>query len=184
MNKQISIWIILLISLFSFSGCTTVIEVSEKIGSYLYDPVREDRVVGQKVTEVVDEATGEVLSTDTVDVIEKVIVRYEPNAIGKILKTAAGLVPIPGVDEATGGLLAAGGIGLLALERLRRKEKKGRVSIQDKFEVVVGGIKDFSKTEEGAKAKEFLYEKLNDKALEHGISKEFKTAVNIAKAIL
>ena len=192
MNKQISIYLILIISLFSFTGCTETasdgtirqVGLAQKVGSYLYNPVYEDTVVGQEIIETVDEATGEVLSTETVDVIEKVLVRYEPNAVGKMLIAGADLIPLPGAGTATTGLLGAGSIALLALERLRRKEKKGKVSVQDKFEVLVGGIKEFAKTEEGAKAKEMLYEKLSDKAQEHGISKEFKTAVKVAKAIL
>jgi len=184
MHKNISISLILLISLFSFSGCSTVTKASNAIGKALYTPVYEEQVVGEKVTEVVDEVTGEVLSTKKDDIIERVIVRYEPNALGKLLETGADLIPIPGASTATSGLLGAGGIALLAMERLRRKEKKGKVEMEDKFHIAVGGIKEFMKTEEGEVATKALKKALKAKAGEFGMSKEFKTAVNIAKAVL
>lgn len=184
MHKNISISLILLISLFSFSSCSTISNVSDSIGKALYNPVYEDRVVGQTVKQTINEATGEVMFTIKEPVTEKVIVRYEPNALGRLLETGADLIPIPGASSATAGILGLGSIALLAMERLRRKEKKGKVSAQDRFESLVGGIKDFAKTEEGAKVKDFLYEKVSDKAKAHGISKGFTTAVKVAKAIL
>ena len=184
MHKQVSIYLILIISLFSFSSCTTVSKISEQIGQALYNPVYEEQVVGETITEVIDEATGEVLSTKPEPVIEKVIVRYEPNALGQLLEAGADLVPIPGVGTGVGGLLGVGSIALLAMERLRRKEKAGKVSMEEKFHVAVGGVKAFLKTEEGKKASKVLKEKLTEKAAEFGISKEYKTAVNIAKAVL
>ena len=174
------------------SGCTETLPdgrrvdvgIAQKIGSFVYNPVHEEQVVGEKITEVIDEATGEVLSTKAVDVIEKVIVRYELNALGQLLEAGADLVPIPGVGTGVGGLLGVGSIALLAMERLRRKEKAGKVSMEEKFHVAVGGGKDFLKTEDGKKIEEALKKKISDKASEYGISKEYKTAVNIAKSIL
>ena len=76
--KRISIYIILIISLFSFTGCTETasdgtiqkIGLVQKVGSYLYNPVYEDTVVGQNIFETVADATGDVLPASTVDVIE------------------------------------------------------------------------------------------------------------------
>lgn len=203
MNKQISIWMILLILLFSFSSCTTVSKVSEKVGKALYNPVTEKRQVGETVTtkkEITGYKVAEVANAEGVveeikqpiyeiitlkePVYEDVIVGYEPNALGELLEAGAALVPIPGVSTATGGLLSVGGIGLLALERLRRKEKKGKVSMEEKFQITVGGIKDFLKTEEGDKLRDELLGAVTKKADDFGVRKEFNTAVKVAKAIL
>lgn len=211
MHRQISIWMILLISLFAFSGCTETasdgtirkVGVAQKLGSFIYKPVysevqvgtrtvTKDRVVGHKVAKIQQpdgtfvEVKEPVIETVMLEepVFENVITSYELNTAGKAIKTIGSLVPVPGVDATTGGLLGVGSIALLGLNQLRRKEKKGKVSMEDKFHVLVGGIKDFSKTEEGEKAKKFLYDKLDEKAAEHGIAKEFKSAVKIAKAVL
>ena len=191
-TKNIPALFILIFSLAFMSGCTETLPdgrrvdvgIAQKIGSFVYNPVYEEQVVGETITEVIDESTGEVLSTTSEPVIEKVIIRYEPNALGQLLEAGADLVPIPGVGTGVGGLLGVGSIALLAMERLRRKEKAGKVSMEEKFHVAVGGVKDFLKTEDGKKIEDALKKKISDKASEYGISKEYKTAVNIAKAVL
>jgi len=146
--------------------------VAQKIGTYFYNPVftseqvgtrivTKDKIVGHTVAKIEQpdgsfvEVREPIIEKVMLEepVFENVITSYELNAAGIALKTIGSLVPIPGVDETTGGLLGVGGIALLAMERLRRKERKlkkdaeeGRIkaedatiSMQDKFHVAVGG---------------------------------------------
>jgi len=208
MNKYISI--ILLLSLALFSGCThtmpdgTVRQVTplEKIGTYLYNPVYGDVVTGHEVKEVINEATGEVLSSESVPVIERVVVRWEPNIMGKLGEGLASMIPIPGAGAIAGGLLGVGAAGMGTQEVLRRRRKKitkseasdkekeiattkaEKDAVTEHFEVSVGAMKNFMKTDEGKAVEEGMKKAFLDKATEFGIARKFKRAVNIVKAVL
>jgi len=91
---------ILLLSLALFSGCIT-----------LHDPVTEKKHVGNNIM-----ADGSLQP-----VFKDVIVRYEPNTLGKALELGVGFIPVPGVKLGYEVLMAAIGGGMLAGSRGKKK---------------------------------------------------------------
>jgi len=191
MNKKKILRLTLSIALISFaalfSGCQVVSELSETVGRAIYNPVYEQKIVGYNVTEVKDE-TGKVIETKSEPVTHSVITKYEPNELGKLLKLGADIIPIPGAGSAMDGLLVAGGIAMLGVNELRRREKKGRVTAEDYIEVAIESIDEFGKTEEGKvivaaginegkKVGKLLKEKVEGKIDKLGLAKPFKKLV-------
>ena len=179
---------IALISLAAlFSACTMISDVSQSVGRAIYDPVYEDKIVGFNVTEIKDES-GNVISTKSEPVIHRVITKYEPNELGKLLKLGADIIPIPGAGSAMDGLLVAGGIAMLGINEIRRREKKKRLTAEDYVEVAIDSIQEFGKTDEGkvivAKGIDegktvgkMLKDKVKGKMETAGIAKSFKLIV-------
>jgi len=224
MNANVATIILILFAVFSSSCSSTspIGRASAAIANAFHNPVYEDTVVGteyvttEKIvgyeTTKTEDAEGNVTITkepiieiDTlpVPIIKSVITRYETNTAGKLLTSLGGLVPIPGSESATGGLLAALASGLMVAETLRRKEKAlkvenkdAKLKTQEKFEVIVGGIKKFMKTPEakllvdngnssdGPTAGALLLTNVSEKAVEYGIAKDFNKSVKEAKAVL
>ena len=191
MNKKKLFRILLSIALISFtalfSGCQNISSLSEGIGKAIYNPVYEDKIVGFNVTEIKDES-GNVISTKSEPVIHRVITKYEPNELGKLLKLGADIIPIPGAGSAMDGLLVAGGIAMLGINEIRRREKKKRLTAEDYVEVAIDSIQEFGKTDEGkvivAKGIDegktvgkMLKNKVKAKMEEAGIAKSFKMVV-------
>lgn len=180
---------IMFLSMFAFSGCQNISSLSEGIGRAIYNPVYQEKIVGYDVTEVTDE-TGKVISSKSEPVIHKVITKYEPNELGKLLKLGGSLIPIPGASTATDGLLAAGALAMGGMEILRRREKKKRLVVEDYVEVVISGVEEFSKTEAGKvivdagidKGKEIgklVKNKISEEAAFAGISQPLKKLVKL-----
>jgi len=153
MNKKkilntIELISVAILMLCVFSGCQNISSLSEGIGRAIYNPIYEEKIVGYDVTEVTDE-TGKVISSKSEPVIHRVITKYEPNELGKLLKLGGSLIPIPGASTAIDGLLGVGALAMGGMEILRRREKKKRLTVEDYLEVVVDGVEEFGKTDEG-----------------------------------
>jgi len=179
----------------------------EQIGVNL---VTKDKITGYKsVTVANPDGTTTTFKEPIIEIVtleepvyKNIVTDWQPNIFGKLLKAGFSAIPVPGAEEAAGAALILGAAGMGTQELLRRRKKKiveseasekekeiaivkaEKDAVTEHFQVSVGAVKDFMKTEKGKAVTEDMKKAFLEKAKEFGVAKGYKTAVNIAKAVL
>jgi len=216
-----------------FTGCTMTmpdgtthnVGIAQKLGSIIYNPVytneqigvnigTKEKITGHKVVTVTNpDGTTETIREPIIEIVpvkdpvfKNIVTSWEPNLLGQGLKFLASAIPIPGAEEAAGGALLLGSLGMGTQEVLRRKKKKitdSNASQKDKeiaiaraekeaaeslVEIAVEGVEEFAKSEhgkviiakgieEGKALGKVLKEKVEAEAGKVGLAKPFKKLV-------
>lgn len=172
--------------------------------------VTKEKITGYKIVDItnpdgttttIKEPIIEIVTFDE-PVFKTLVTDWQPNIFGKLLKAGFSAIPIPGAEEAAGAALILGAAGMGTQEVFRRRKKKitesdtsekekeiaiariERDASQEHLQVSVGAMKNFMKTSAGKAVAEEMKKAFLKKATEFGIVKGYKTAVNIAKAVL
>jgi len=145
-------------------GTEHKVGVIQKMGSWMYNPVYTEEIVGYNVG-TQEKVTGYKSATITnadgtttevkepiIEIVpykepifQNVVSSWEPNLLGQALKMGAGLIPFPGAEEAAGSALALGSLGMGVQEIFRRRRKKitdSDASDQEKKIQIVKAEKD------------------------------------------
>ena len=225
---------IALISLAAlFSACTMTLPdgsvhnvgIAQKLGSIIYNPIytneqigvniiTKEKITGHKIVTVTNpDGTTTTIKEPIVEIVtleeavfKNVITDWQPNLLGKALQMAAGFVPIPGAEEAAGGALILGALGMGTQEALRRRKKKitdseasekekeiaiakaEKEAAEELVGIAVDGVEMFAKSEHGKviiadgidKGKELgkmVKEKVEAEAVKAGLAKPLKMLI-------